>query len=133
TAWQEAERDPTQEVVVLAARRTEVDRLNTVCQELLAPRGGLGAEPLEVEDRQLRVGDRVICGHNAIAELGVANGSRGIVTALDVQARTLSLRLDGDDGWTVTLPRSYLDGRGRGSATDGWIWPMPPLGTALRG
>jgi conjugative relaxase-like TrwC/TraI family protein len=114
TAWEEAERDPTQEVVVLAGRRTEVDRLNTACQEVLVARGRLGAERLEVEDRQLRVGDRVVCGHNAIGELGVANGSRGIVTALDVQARTLSLRLDGDDGWTVTLPRSYLDGRGRG-------------------
>ena len=114
TAWEEAERDPTQEVVVLAGRRTEVDRLNTACQEVLVARGRLGAERLKVEDRQLRVGDRVVCGHNAIGELGVANGSRGIVTALDVQARTLSLRLDGDDGWTVTLPRSYLDGRGRG-------------------
>jgi hypothetical protein len=114
TAWEEAERDPTEEVVVLAGRRTEVGRLNTACQEVLVARGRLGAERLEVEDRQLRVGDRVVCGHNAIAELGVANGSRGIVTALDVQARTLSLRLDGDDGWTVTLPRSYLDGRGRG-------------------
>jgi ATP-dependent exoDNAse (exonuclease V) alpha subunit len=35
-AWQEAERDPAQEVVVLATRRTEVDRLNTACQEVLA-------------------------------------------------------------------------------------------------
>jgi hypothetical protein len=55
---------------VLAGRRTEVDRLNTACQELLAARGRLGAEWLEVEDRQLRVGDRVVCGHNAIDELG---------------------------------------------------------------
>jgi conjugative relaxase-like TrwC/TraI family protein len=114
TAWQEAERDPAQEVIVLAARRAEVDRLNTACQELLAARGRLGAERLQVEDRRLAVGDRVVCGHNAIGELGVANGSRGIVSALDVQARTLSLRLDGADGRTVSLPRSYLDGRGRG-------------------
>jgi hypothetical protein len=55
-----------------------------------------------------------VCGHNAIGELGVANGSRGVVTDLDPQARTLSLRLDGIDGREVTLPRSYLDGRGRG-------------------
>ena len=55
-----------------------------------------------------------MCGHNAIAELGVANGSRGTITALDPQARTLTLRLDGSDGREVTLPRSYLDGRGRG-------------------
>jgi ATP-dependent exoDNAse (exonuclease V) alpha subunit len=35
-AWQQAEHDPTQEVIVVAARRAEVDRLNTACQELLA-------------------------------------------------------------------------------------------------
>jgi conjugative relaxase-like TrwC/TraI family protein len=112
-AYQEAEGDPAEEVIVLAARRAEVDRLNSACQELLAARGRLGGERLELEDRQLAVGDRVVCGHNAIAELGVANGSRGIVTALDPHARTLTLRLDGDDDRTVTLPRSYLDGRGR--------------------
>jgi hypothetical protein len=113
-AWQEADRDPAQEVIVLAARRTEVDRLNTACQEVLDARGRLGGERLQVEDRQLAVGDRVVCGHNAIGELGVANGSRGTVTALDPHARTLTIRLDGHDGRTVTLPRSYLDGRGRG-------------------
>ena len=82
-AFQQADHDPTQEVIVLAARRAEVDRLNSACQELLAARGRLGGERLQVEDRQLRVGDRVVCGHNAIAELGVANGSRGTITALD--------------------------------------------------
>jgi hypothetical protein len=114
TAYQDAERDPAQEVIVLAARRAEVDRLNTACQELLAARGHLGPERLQVEDRQLAVGDRAVCGHNAIAELGVANGTRGTVTALDPQARTLTVRLAGHDGRTVILPRSYLDGRGRG-------------------
>jgi ATP-dependent exoDNAse (exonuclease V) alpha subunit len=114
TAWQQADHDPTQEVIVLAARRAEADRLNSACQELLAARGRLSQERLQVEDRQLAVGDRVVCGHNAIAELGVANGSRGVVTALDPQARTLTIRLDGADGWEVVLPRSYLDGRGRG-------------------
>jgi hypothetical protein len=56
----------------------------------------------------------VVCGHNAIAEMGVANGSRGTITALNSQERTLTLRLDGADAWEVVLPRSYLDGRGRG-------------------
>jgi hypothetical protein len=113
TAWQQAERDPAQEVIVLATRRAEVDRLNTACQELLAAHGRLGGERLQVEDRQLAVGDRVVCGHNAIGELGVANGSRGIVTALDPDTRTLTLRLDGPDDREVILPRSYLDGRGQ--------------------
>jgi conjugative relaxase-like TrwC/TraI family protein len=112
--FQQAEQDPAQEVVVLAARRTEVDRLNSLCQELLAARGRLGFERLQVEDRQLAVGDRVVCGHNAIGELGVANGSRGVVTSLDPDARTLTIRLDGAEDREVTLPRSYLDGRGRG-------------------
>ncbi len=113
-AWQQADHDPTQEVIVLAARRTEVDRLNTACQEVLAARGRLGPDRIQVEDRQLAMGDRVVCGHNAIGEFGVANGSRGTITALDPQTRTLTLRLDGRYGQTVTLPRSYLDGRGRG-------------------
>jgi hypothetical protein len=114
TAWQQADHDPAQEVIVVAARRAEVDRLNSACQELLAARGRLGGERLQVEDRRLAVGDRVVCGHNAIGELGVANGSRGIITALDPQARTLTLRLDGTEGRTVTLTGSYLDGRSRG-------------------
>jgi conjugative relaxase-like TrwC/TraI family protein len=114
TAFEQADHDPAQEVVVLAARRAEVDRLNTACQELLATRGRLGPDRLQVEDRKLAVGDRVVCGKNAIGDLGVANGSRGTITALDPQARTLTLRLDGHDGREVTLPRSYLDGRSRG-------------------
>jgi hypothetical protein len=44
----------------------------------------------------------------------VANGSRGTITALDPQARTLTIRLDGTDGRTVILPTSYLDGRRQG-------------------
>jgi conjugative relaxase-like TrwC/TraI family protein len=113
-AWQDAERDPSQDVIVLAGRRGEVDRLNTVCQQLLAARGRLGQERLQVEDLALAVGDRVVCGRNAIRQLGVANGTRGTITALDLDARSLTLRLDGKDRREVTLPGWYLDGRGRG-------------------
>jgi hypothetical protein len=112
-AYQEAERDPAQDVVVLAARRDEVDRLNTYCQQVLARHDRLGTERLRVEDREVAIGDRVVCGHNALGQLGIANGSRGVVTAMDARARTLTLRLDGAAGREVTLPRWYLDGRGR--------------------
>jgi hypothetical protein len=44
----------------------------------------------------------------------VANGSRGVVTALNPDARTLTIRLDGAEDQEITLPKSYLDGRGRG-------------------
>jgi conjugative relaxase-like TrwC/TraI family protein len=113
-AYQESEREPAQDVVVLAQRRTEVDRLNTACQQLLAARDRLRPERLQVEDRELAVGDRVVCGKNAIGELGVANGSRGTITAVDPHARSLTVRLDGKDPREVTLPRWYLDGRGHG-------------------
>jgi conjugative relaxase-like TrwC/TraI family protein len=56
TAYQDAERDPSQEVIVLASRRIEVDRLNTLCQELLATQGRLGPDRIQVEDRQLAMG-----------------------------------------------------------------------------
>jgi conjugative relaxase-like TrwC/TraI family protein len=113
-AWQEAEADPAQDVIVLAARRAEVDRLNSACQELLAARGRLGHERLQVEDRTLAVGDRIVCGKNAISQLGVANGTRGTITALDPDARTLTIRLDTKDSREVILPGCYLDGRSRG-------------------
>jgi len=113
-AYQEAERDPAQDVIVLAGRRAEVDRLNVACQQLLAARGRLGPDRLQVEDLRLAVGDRVVCGKNAISQLGVANGTRGAVTALDPEARTLTIQVDGKQPQQVTLPGWYLDGRGRG-------------------
>jgi AAA domain/TrwC relaxase len=112
-AWQDSERDLTQDVIVLAGRRGEVDRLNTACQHLLAARGRLEGERLQVEDLQVAVGDRVVCGRNAIAQLGIANGTRGTITALDPDARTLTIQVEGKDPREVTLPSWYLDGRQR--------------------
>ena len=112
-AWQQAEHNPSEDVALLAYRRSEVDRLNVTCQQLLAARGRLGHDRLQVEDLQLAVGDRVACGRNAIAQLGVANGTRGIITALDPDARTLTIQVDGKEARKVTLPGWYLDGRGR--------------------
>jgi hypothetical protein len=82
----------------------------------MADHGRLGAERLQVGDRQLAVGDRVVCGRNALARLGVANGTRGTVTALGLDHRTLTLRVDGEQAREVTLPAWYLDGMPR------WGW-----------
>jgi conjugative relaxase-like TrwC/TraI family protein len=113
-AWQQAEQNPTEDVVLLAYRRGEVDRLNSACQQLLAARGRIGPQWLQVEDLKLAVGDRVVCGRNAIAQLGVANGTRGTISALDPDQRTLTIRVDGKHAKQVTLPGWYLDGRSRG-------------------
>jgi len=55
-----------------------------------------------------------VCGRNAIAQLGVANGTRGTITALDPQACILTIRVDGKEPREVILPGWYLDGRSRG-------------------
>jgi conjugative relaxase-like TrwC/TraI family protein len=115
-AQQEAAGDPDREAVILAWQRGEVDRLNTICQQIMADHGRLGPERLQVGDRQLAVGDRVVCGRNALQRLGVANGTRGTVTAFDVAHRTLTLRVDGEQAREVTLPAWYLDGQPR------WGW-----------
>src|SRR5215211_2019627 len=115
-AQQDAAGDLAKEAVILAWQRGEVDRLNTVCQQVMADNRRLGTERLQVGDRQLAVGDRVVCGRNALAWLGVANGTRGTVTALDVAERTLTLRVDGEQARQVTLPGWYLDGQPR------WGW-----------
>jgi conjugative relaxase-like TrwC/TraI family protein len=113
-AWQHAEHHPSEDVALLAYRRSEVDRLNTACQQLLAARGHLGQDRLQVEDLELAVGDRVVCGRNAINQLGIANGTRGTITALNPDTRTLTIQVDGKEAQAVVLPGWYLDGRGRG-------------------
>jgi hypothetical protein len=112
-AWQHAEHHPSEDVALLAYRRGEVDRLNVACQQLLAARGRLGPDRLQVEDLELAVGDRVVCGRNAIHQLAVANGTRGTITALDPDARTLTIQVDGKEALEVTMPGWYLDGRQR--------------------
>jgi ATP-dependent exoDNAse (exonuclease V) alpha subunit len=96
-------------VVILAYRRDEVDQFNTACQQLRDAEGQLGAERLVVRDRSFAVGDQVVCGKSAIKSLGVANGSRGQVIAVDPEQRSMTLKLD--DGNAVMLPGEYLDWR----------------------
>jgi hypothetical protein len=98
-----------EQVVILAHRRAEVDRLNTACQQLRHLHGELGPERLLVADRTFHVGDQVVLGANAIRRLGVANGTTGQVVALDPARRTLTITTEGDRSATVTLPSWYLD------------------------
>jgi conjugative relaxase-like TrwC/TraI family protein len=111
-AHQEAEADeqagePDKDAVILAYRRDEVDRLNTVCQQVMAENGRLGADKLQVDDRRFHVGDQVVCGRNDLRGLGVANGTRGTITALDPGRRAMTLRTE--QGRQVTLDADYLD------------------------
>jgi conjugative relaxase-like TrwC/TraI family protein len=123
-------------VVILAYRRDEVDQFNTACQQLRDAEGQLGPERLRVGDRSFGVGDQVVCGKNAIKSLGVANATRGQVVALDLEQRTMTLKLE--DGREVRLPRAYLDRRparwvGNNPDRRTWTLPMRPPGTRRRG
>jgi conjugative relaxase-like TrwC/TraI family protein len=96
--------------VIYAHRRAQVDRLNLLCQRLRADAGELGSERLAVGDRQFAVGDQVVLGANALARLGVANGTSAVVTGLDVRGRALTVRTTEEDTpRTVRLPGWYLD------------------------
>jgi conjugative relaxase-like TrwC/TraI family protein len=107
--YQQAETsgEPDRDAVILAYRRDEVDRLNTTCQQVMRLNDRLGPEHLDVGDRSLYVGDRVVCGRNDLKGLGVANGTRGTITALDSERRSLTLRTE--QGRQVPLPATYLD------------------------
>jgi conjugative relaxase-like TrwC/TraI family protein len=108
-AFQRSVEDPEHTVVILARLRAEVDQFNLACQQLRDHAGQLGRDRLQVGDRSVAVGDLVVCGKNALRTLGVANATRGHITAIDPQQRAITLQLE--DGKQVTLPRSYLDER----------------------
>jgi conjugative relaxase-like TrwC/TraI family protein len=100
-----------QRVAILAHRRDEVDQFNTACQQLRQQAGQLGPGRLQVGDRSFAVGDLVVCGKNALRTIGVANATRGQVTAIDPAERTITLQLE--DGRHVTLTGAYLEERPR--------------------
>jgi ATP-dependent exoDNAse (exonuclease V) alpha subunit len=99
-----------QQAGMIAFSRAEIARLNTAARQCMGEAGRLGRDALQVGEQEFRVGDRIVCGRNARARLGVVNGTRGQVVALDPDQRTLTMTTD--DGTTVTLPDWYVAGRG---------------------
>jgi hypothetical protein len=99
-----------QQAGMIAFSRAEITRLNMAARERMAQDGRLGPVALQVGEREFRVGDRIVCGRNARARLGVVNGTRGQITALDPSQRSLTITTD--EGKTVLLPSWYVTGRG---------------------
>jgi hypothetical protein len=85
-----------------ALRRDEVDDLNQRARARLDSAGHLGAQRLTAAGREFAAGDEVLCLRND-RRLGVRNGTRSIVTAVDPAERTVTLA----DG--TVLPAAYLD------------------------
>jgi conjugative relaxase-like TrwC/TraI family protein len=94
---------------MIAFTHSETTRLNTAARQLLRQAGRLGDQALTVTDREFRTGDHIVCGRNARKRLGIVNGTRATVLALDPTHRTLTIRTD--DQQVVTLPAWYICGR----------------------
>jgi conjugative relaxase-like TrwC/TraI family protein len=95
---------------MLAQTRAEVDYLNVVARQLMHDEGRLGPDAFRHDGRGFAIGDAVILGRNA-PRLGVSNGTRATVEGYDLEAGQVMVKTS--DGKVVTLPRSYLEDRGR--------------------
>jgi conjugative relaxase-like TrwC/TraI family protein len=94
---------------MIAFTHAETTSLNTAAHQLMLKAGRLGDQALIVDDREFRPGDHIVCGRNARKRLGIVNGTRGIIVALDPDRRTVTVRTDNDQ--VVTLPAWYVTGR----------------------
>jgi hypothetical protein len=68
--------------------------------------GTLHGPTLTLAEADYQAGDRIVCLRND-RKLGVRNGTRATITAVDADARTVTIRTDQNS--THTLPATYLD------------------------
>jgi hypothetical protein len=100
------------DIAVLAVRRSDVAHLNALVRAALITQGKLGATPLHLpangtadltagnDSLEMRTGDLVIVGRND-NRLGLYNGTRAIVTAINNEAGSLTLHTDDDRDVTL--------------------------------
>jgi len=104
--WWRASHDPGCDAVMIAHRRDDVAELNQRARAVMRATGQLGPDELDVGERAFAVGDRVVCQRND-RTLGVVNGQRGEIAAIDGESRGVWLRLS--DGTSVELDSSYVE------------------------
>lgn len=100
--WHRAEGDK----LMIAARRDDVRDLNDRARQLLQANGELGPDQLQATGRGFAVGDRVV-GRRNDRSLGIVNGQRATIHAIDTERRSVELELD--DGKRITVNSGYLD------------------------
>ena len=96
------------DAVMITQRRADARDLNARARAWLDATGQLGEDHVELAGGQFAVGDRVVLKLND-RSLGVENGSRGRVAAIDARAGTVTVETSGDR--RVALPRAYLERR----------------------
>jgi hypothetical protein len=90
---------------LLAVRRSDVDDLNGRARAYLQRAGDVSGPELEIDERPYQAGDDIICLRND-RRLGVCNGTRATIEAVDPDAGTLTVQTDDR---RVVLPAAYLD------------------------
>jgi hypothetical protein len=95
---------PELDAVMIARRRTDVADLNRRARARLRDAGEVVGQELPVGDIAFARGDRVVVKRND-ARLGVTNGERGEVIAVDVEYQHLALQLSDD---VVSLDLAFL-------------------------
>jgi conjugative relaxase-like TrwC/TraI family protein len=99
--------------IILARRRDEVAALNELAHARSVAEGRVHGPAVTVGDKEYRVGDRVICLANERSG-AVSNGTRGVVTAVDVEQQTLTI--ERPDKRQLTLDTTHYDAIDRGYA-----------------
>ena len=102
--WRAAAEGDLRETVMLAHRRADVRDLNEGARALLREAGQLGETALVAGEREFRAGDRVVCRRNGPA-LGVRNGTRASVRAVDPVLGIVTLQVEGEP--SRQLPARY--------------------------
>ncbi|MBJ7594915.1 MAG: AAA family ATPase [Candidatus Dormibacteraeota bacterium] len=109
--WWAAERSGGDNIMV-ALRRADVGELNERARALRVAAGEVAGPILRLPTGEFAVGDRVVTTRNR-RSLGVVNGSRGTLVAVDERQRTMTVHLDGrrlhEPGALRVLPAEYLD------------------------
>lgn len=100
-----AARTQGEDAMMLAGRRSEVAELNVHGRLRADLAGRLTGDPLDVGGHPFQVGDAVMALKNN-TRLGVRNGNRGVIVAIDHDARSMSVRMQRGE---VELPARYLD------------------------
>lgn len=104
-----AARQRGDDVIMLARARHDVARLNALARAHALLDGFLGDTALRVGDREFRVGDPIICLRNRPRNR-LTNGTRGVVTAVDVDRRSLSIRTTKGREMVIDTRRyAYID------------------------
>ena len=101
------------DVVILALRRDDVAALNELARARAVTAGRVHGPALNVGGKEYQAGDRMICLANDRSS-GVSNGTRGVVTVVDVERQTLTLQRS--DKRQLTIDTKHYDAIDRGYA-----------------